>query len=84
MYMSFGNSIEPFLFWGFVFLVLLRVVCGLIYTRVLKSSQGKKTTQVPALEVTNRGSIAVELGLPEATGKSAGGVSVVDVERSSD
>ena len=87
MYLSLGNAADQFLFWGFVCLVLVRVVAGSVYSRVLGEKQSQppsKTPQVRAFKPGSAGAIATRLGLPESHRKSNDSVKMVDVEHSSD
>ena len=86
MYLSLGNAADLYLFWGFVCLVIVRVIAGTAYTRALdsKQSQRDKTPHVPSLKVGNSAGVAVDLGIPDSAGKKNSGVAAVDVEHLND
>ena len=86
MYMSFGNMADPFLFWGFVAMVLVRVGYGLAWSRAsVEKQQLGKATSASSVNSAGQSHVASGLGMPVAAEKNiSGGVSSAEPERSTE
>lgn len=85
VYLMFGGIADPYLFWGFVALVLVRVAYGSSFGKVeIEKQELDGVSQELPLEGAKQGTVAVGLGISESIEKSHRQVGVEDVERTSD
>jgi len=82
MYLTFGNAADPYLFWGFLALVLVRVAFGKVFSRYEGESKRRDDSfQIRTNQVGNAVAATAGLRLQESREKKNDSVQKADVER---